>query len=302
MNKLSTLLMAALLVAASASAQVLYRISGNSLEKPSYIIGTFHLANASCVQQIGGVKQALTDTEQVYGELKWDDMANLDSLQMMQKKMMLPEGQTLKTVLTKEQFAKLDAFVTKAMGVSLSSPMVFAQMGQLAPGALATQLQMLLYMSNHMGEFDPTNTLDQYFQAQAKNNNEPIGGLETMAFQADLIFTTASLERQVTQLMCLLDNTERHAALLDRMAEAYYNQDINALEQAMNEKFGTDCDATEEEKTALFDNRNKDWAARMPAIMAARPTLFVVGAGHLIGDKGVLALLRNAGYTVEAVK
>ena len=124
------------------------------------------------------MKQALTDTEQVYGEVKWDSMTNLDSLKMMQKKMMMPEGQTLKTVLTKEQFAKLDAFITKTMGVDSSNPMVFAQMGQLAPGALATQLQTLLvYMSNHIGEFDPTNTIDQYFQTQAKNNNEPTEGL-----------------------------------------------------------------------------------------------------------------------------
>ncbi len=302
MKKIATLLIATLLVAASASAQVLYRISGNTLEKPSYIIGTFHLANVSFVHQIPGVKQALTDTEQVYGEVKWDSMTNLDSLKMMQKKMMMPEGQTLKTVLTKEQFAKLDAFITKTMGVGLSNPMVFAQMGQFAPGALATQLQTLLYMSNHIGEFDPTNTIDQYFQTQAKNNNEPTEGLETMEFQAGLLYAMVPLERQVTQLMCLLDNTEYYAGLLDRMAEAYYSQDLNALEKTMDEKLSATCDATEEEKAALIDNRNRDWATKMPAIMSARPTMFVVGAGHLTGDKGVLALLRNAGYTVEAVK
>mgnify|MGYP004431247731 FL=1 len=95
MKKIATLLIATLLVAASASAQVLYRISGNTLEKPSYIIGTFHLANVSFVHQIPGVKQALTDTEQVYGEVKWDSMTNLDSLKMMQKKMMMPFMMTM---------------------------------------------------------------------------------------------------------------------------------------------------------------------------------------------------------------
>ena len=52
----------------------------------------------------------------------------------------------------------------------------------------------------------------------------------------------------------------------------------------------------------LIDNRNADWAAKMPAIMAAKPTFFAVGAGHLAGPKGVLQLLKDAGYTVEAVK
>ena len=65
--------MAACVVAAvSINAQLLYKISGNDLEKPSYIIGTHHLANVGFVEKINGVKEALTETEQVYGELKWD--------------------------------------------------------------------------------------------------------------------------------------------------------------------------------------------------------------------------------------
>lgn len=302
MKKIATLFILAILVAAGASAQVLYRISGNGLEKPSYIIGTFHLANVSFIDKIAGVKDALTATDQVYGEMKWDDITNTDSLQMMQKKMMLPEGQTLKTVLSPEQYARLDAFLTKSMGVGLSNPMVAAQMGQLTPVALATQLEVMLYMMKHMGEFDPQNSFDQYFQTQAKKNNEPIGGLETMSFQADLLYGSATPERQATQLMCLIDNSEYYTGLMDRMAEAYYNQDLDTLLKLMNEKFNAACDATEEEQAALIDNRNRDWAVRMPAIMGAHPTMFVVGAGHLPGNKGVLALLRTNGYTVEAVK
>jgi uncharacterized protein len=86
------------------------------------------------------------------------------------------------------------------------------------------------------------------------------------------------------------------------MAKAYYAQDLKGLLDVMNEKFNTTCDATPDETAKLIDNRNVDWASRMPAIMKTAPTLFVVGAGHLPGDKGVLKLLQNKGYTVEAVK
>ncbi|MDY5034870.1 MAG: TraB/GumN family protein, partial [Prevotella sp.] len=48
-------------------------------------------------------------------------------------------------------------------------------------------------------------------------------------------------------------------------------------------------------------NRNLNWAKLMPAIMGAKPTLFAVGAGHLCGEHGMIQLLRNAGYCVEAV-
>lgn len=295
--------MAACMVAAvSINAQLLYKISGNDLEKPSYIIGTHHLANVGFVEKINGVKEALTETEQVYGELKWDVMANPDSLKAMQEKMMLPEGQTLKTILTPEQYKRLDAFMTAKMGAGMSNPMVEAQMGKLTPMALVTQFQVLLFLMNHMGEFDPSSTFDQYFQAQAQKNNLPCGGLETMSFQAQVLYGSTPMERQVEQLMCLIDNEQFNVQMLEEMTKAFYAQDLDALKKAMDVKLGTSCDSTPEEEAALIDNRNADWLTKMPAIMKQAPTFFAVGAGHLPGEKGVLQLLRNAGYTVEGVK
>ena len=295
--------MAACVVAAvSINAQLLYKISGNDLEKPSYIIGTHHLANVGFVEKINRVKEALTETEQVYGELKWDVMANPDSLKAMQEVMMLPEGQTLKTILTPEQYKRLDAFMTAKMGAGMSNPMVEAQMGKLTPMALVTQFQVLLFLMNHMGEFDPSNTFDQYFQAQAQKNNLPCGGLETMSFQAQVLYGSTPMERQVEQLMCLIDNEQFNVQMLEEMTKAFYAQDLDALKKAMDVKLGTSCDSTPEEEAALIDNRNADWLTKMPAIMKQAPTFFAVGAGHLPGEKGVLQLLRNAGYTVEGVK
>ena len=295
--------MAACVVAAvSINAQLLYKISGNDLEKPSYIIGTHHLANVGFVEKINGVKEALTETEQVYGELKWDVMANPDSLKAMQERMMLPEGQTLKTILTPEQYKRLDAFMTAKMGAGMSNPMVEAQMGKLTPMALVTQFQVLLFLMNHMGEFDPSSTFDQYFQAQAQKNNLPCGGLETMSFQAQVLYGSTPMERQVEQLMCLIDNEQFNVQMLEEMTKAFYAQDLDALKKAMDVKLGTSCDSTPEEEAALIDNRNADWLTKMPAIMKQAPTFFAVGAGHLLGEKGVLQLLRNAGYTVEGVK
>ena len=279
MKKILISLLFVLVSAVSANAQLLYRVSGADLKKPSYVFGTFHFANSPFVDQVAGVRQALDATDQVYGELNFDVMLNPDSMQVMQKHMLLPEGKTLKTVLTPEQYKKLDAVLVDYMGVGLSNPMVAA----------------------HMGEFDPTNLIDQYFQKQAKQNNEPVGGLETLSFQASLLYG-APLKRQIQQLDCFLNNLDYYAQFTERMVKAYYAQDVKALLDLMNEKFNTTCDSTPEEMAQLLDNRNLDWASRMPAIMKAAPTLFVVGAGHLPGSKGVLKLLQEKGYTVEAVK
>ncbi len=297
---------AAALVAAftvtGANAQLLYKISGKDLKAPSYIIGTHHLANVGFVDKIPGVKDALTNTEQVYGEVKWDVMTNTDSLKVMQEAMMLPDGKTLKTVLSAEQYKKLDVFIKQMMSVGLDNPQVNAQMGRLSPAALNTQLTVLLYLQKHMGEYDPSSSFDQYFQAQAKNNNEPVGGLETMAFQTQLLYKSVPLKRQVELLMCFLDNLEFNEEMMEKITEAFYAQDLDGMKAAMDMKLGNTCDATPEEMAQLIDNRNADWAAKMPAIMAAKPTFFAVGAGHLAGPKGVLQLLKDSGYTVEAVK
>lgn len=302
MRKIIITAMTAVMTITGASAQLLYRISGKDLTKPSYVIGTHHLANVGFAEKVPGLKDALTETEQVYGELKRDDLTNPDSMRIMKESMMLKDGKTLKDVLSAEAYKKVDNYLKKTMGVGLSHPQVSAQMGKLTPAALTNQLTVLMYMQRHMGEFDPTSTFDQYFQAQAQKNNEPVGGLETISFQTGIVFNSKTIDRQAEELICLIDHEELNADLMDEMTEAFYAQNLDALKKVMDTKINDKCDPTPEESARLIDNRNADWAAKMPDIMKARPTFFAVGAGHLPGDKGLLKLLRDAGYTVEAVK
>lgn len=301
MKKTFTLLFLAITLANSVSAQLLYKISGNGLEKSSYIIGTHHLANVGFLQKLDGVKTALTETDQVYGEVVFDDMTNADTLQALKAKTQLPEGQTIKTLLTPQEYKELDGCMKNLMGTGLSNPAVMQSMGHMTPQTLLTQLELILFMSRHMGEFDPTATFDQYFQTQAKHNSEPIGGLETVAFQAHTLYDVP-MKRQIELLMCFVRNTERDAALMDRLTEAFYAQDLSKMEEAANEKYGNSCDATPEEQAALISRRNTAWMEKMPSIMTAHPTFFAVGALHLVGDEGLLQLLKKAGYEVEGIK
>ena len=60
-------------VAFSANAQLLWKVSGNGLNQPSYIIGTHHLAPFSIMDSIAGLKKAMNETQQVYGEIKMSE-------------------------------------------------------------------------------------------------------------------------------------------------------------------------------------------------------------------------------------
>ena len=264
----------------AAQAQVLYRISGNGLTKPSYIIGSHHLANVAFVNQIPGAKMALDSTEQVYGELKMDPNSMQATQQEIMKNMMLGE---------------------ETMQTDFNNPAVMQQMGSMKPAALSTNFTVLLYLTHHMGEFDPTSSFDQYFQKQALNNNEPVGGLETAEFQAKLLYGDP-ISKQIKGLMCLVDNPDQSLQLTEDLTKAYMAQDTAAIWKAYETKLNNGCDPTQEDLDKLIFNRNADWMGKMPQLMQERPTLFCVGCLHLLSDKGVLALLRKAGYTVEAVK
>lgn len=283
-------------------AQLLYKVWGNGLASPSYIVGTYHLANTAFIDKIAGAKDAIMKTSQIVGELKLEDMMNPDSLEWMKQAATMAADSTIKDVLTPAEYAKLNTTLKAALGADLTNPMVMQQMGHLNPLSLTIALEMTLFMQRHMGEFDPTNPMDAYFQKQAQANNEPTAGLETVAAQTRLLVSSMPMKQQVQLLMCFLDNQEQWLMQMENMRTAYYDQDLDKLKTILDDQQSVACANSPEMDEKLITKRNSRWLTLMPAIMSTRPTLFVVGAGHLPGEKGVLQGLRNLGYTVEGVK
>ena len=117
MKKLFAFVLLVAFFALGANAQLLYKISGKGLEKPSYIVGTYHLANVKFVDSIPGIRQAMADVEQVYGEVATSEMHAPDNLMKMQQAMFLPDGKTLSDVLTKEEMGKINFFINNVNDV-----------------------------------------------------------------------------------------------------------------------------------------------------------------------------------------
>ena len=284
-----------------APAQLLYKISGRGLTSPSYIVGTYHLAPVSFVDSIPGMRLAIADTQQTYGELVMDEMMSADSLALMQQAMMLPEGMTLDKLLTADEMTRLNAYMKELMGMDMTNPLLAQQMGKMTPSALSTTISMFSFMKKS-GSIDVQNGFDDYFQKEALRQGKGVGGLETMAFQINVLFKGQTLERQKELLMCQIDNADFMDEMEKDVIHAFFSQNLEALKEAMDKKLNNSCDSRPEEDDILIYNRNANWLKKMPALMAQKPTLFAVGAAHLIGDKGVLHLLRTAGYTVEGMK
>ncbi|MBQ5895034.1 MAG: TraB/GumN family protein [Bacteroidaceae bacterium] len=282
-------------------AQLLYKISHKDLDKPSYIVGTYHLAPATFVDSIPGARAALNAVEMVCGEVVMSEMESKENEKKVMEAMMLPDDKSLADVLTADEMQRLNDYMSEVMGMNLENPILKSQMGKMTPMAISTQLQLVQYMKN-TPKFNPLKLIDAYFQKTAKKAGKKIAGLETVDFQINTLYLGTTIERQKEQLFCMVDNSEYYALQMKELAAAYFSQDMQALWNLTEEKLGNQCDSTPEEDMALIFGRNAAWAEQIPALISEYSVLFVVGAAHLPGDQGVLELLRAKGYTVEAVK
>ncbi len=282
-------------IALNANAQLLWKISGNGQEKPSYILGTHHLVPLSIKDSIAGLPQAIDGTAQVYGEVVMSEAMSPEFMQTMQQSMMIAGDTTLQALFTPEQYEVVGKVVKENMMADI------AMLAKLKPAAITQQLTVILCMK-HLGGFNPQEQLDTYFQQQAIQNGKKVGGLETLQSQINVLFNSQTLQRQANLLYCLVSDIDKAMDQTKRLNEAYKAQKLDDMLKLMEERDGNSCDPLPGEMEALLDNRNKAWIEKMPAIMKDAPTLFVVGAGHLPGNNGVLNLLRQAGYNVEPMK
>lgn len=265
-------------------AQLLYKVSKDSSDvKPSYIVASNRLINPmGTITQVSELRNAMTYTDQMYFELNKAAYAN--SLKDAKK---LENGKTLLSLLTPAQQTKLNAFLKKYMEVDFRSSYVQKKYGNLTPAALMEDLEQLLFVANHMGQYDPTHTFDQYFEAQAKANNETVGGLSEIDDYINATYKK-DLKQQVAQLVSFLENENVELSKLNKAVDAYGAQDLDAVSKASADRV---------DKALLAA-----WTAKMQTVMAEKPTFFVVDAANLGGEEGILQQLRQAGYTVEGLK
>lgn len=168
--------------ALSANAQLLWKISGNGLNKPSYVMGTHHLASLSIKDSIQGLQAALDETQQVYGELKMSEMQNpTAAAALMQKYMTTETDTTFKSLFTDEEYEKINQCAKENLMFDIG------MLPKLKPVFLTNNLIVVLYMK-HIGGFNPQEQLDTYFQTQATEKGKKAEGLETMDFQLDLLY------------------------------------------------------------------------------------------------------------------
>lgn len=273
---------------------LLWEISGKNLKKPSYLYGTIHLIPRSDFFLTDATKKVFDASQKVTFEINMKDMNNPMAMISIFTKAMMPNGKTLKDFLNEDDYAlvqrKFDSIGLPLKMLERIKPMFLSVMlgndgenvasdGSLLEGGKSTSYEM------------------EFLQMGEKQNKE-FGGLETVEFQMG-IFDSIPYQIQADLLVKTIKGNNSNAGELDRMVEMYKKQDIEAMSKMLQSDGQGELAGYE---NMLINSRNTNWIPLMAKAMSEKSTFFAVGAGHLGGEKGVINLLKQEGYTVKSLK
>ena len=266
---------------------LLWQISGNGLQRPSYLFGTIHMICTDDAVLSDSLKNAIQNSDAVYFEV---DMDNLFEMLGVVRKMKMRGDTTLADLLDKEDYERVKKY--------------FEDKETILPFSVLETYKPLLAASMLMevgSECQSPKAMEEVIMKEAKHYSKNVKGLETMAYQMS-IFDTIPYKMQAMQLVKYIDeagkNEQAENKEYDKLLQAYKDQDLSKLEELTRT---TDMGIANFTDILLY-NRNRNWVEKLKTILSDKSVVVAVGAGHLPGDKGVINLLRQAGYTVKPIK
>ncbi|MFT4033346.1 MAG: TraB/GumN family protein [Siphonobacter sp.] len=257
---------------------LLWEISGKGLGQPSYLYGTFHLLCQQDLRLSDTTQAKFRQTEQLYLELDMDDPQEMG---VMMTQMYMPK-QTLKDFISAEDYAYLVHFFQDSLHNNLDL------MNRMKPFVLMSMVYpKLLGCSPGSPEL--------VFMQQAASQKKPIMGLEKATDQF-AIFDKIGPQKGAKQLVEFVKEYPKTKQEFHEMLAIYQKHDIETLyERSVKQP------EYAEQIDDLLWKRNANWIPIIESAIAQKPTFIAVGAGHLGGSKGVIALLKARGYQVNPI-
>lgn len=267
----------------AAAANLFFKIEHPSNEtlKPSYLLGTMHLL---CEDQFvipNAVTAALSKSTQLIVEVNLADSSEL--INARQAAFQQPANY-LRRYLNASDYSKLARHTKQRLDMPLEA------VAPLRPMIIGS-----MFLSTYLPCNNETFSLDERLIYQAEQQNIAITGLETAKWQLEL-FDQIELSEQVSALYELVSDAKSAQNELVEMAQTYLSGDGQALHALLLEQ-----DDFVGAQALFLDQRNQTWAQKLPAMMADKSNFVAVGAGHLYGTQGLIALLEAKGYKITPI-
>ena len=261
-----------------------YKVSdGNS---HIWLYGTFHALPEGQDWLKEGAAEALKGAETVYFELDQDDPNfQQNMLVAMQPHILATDGSNLANDLTEEEFAKLQ----KAMAIVQIPPQMTGNLNAGIAGLFLAGASVV------EAGFDPEGGAEKVFQGLAAEAGHDIQGIESIAEQIG-VFTSGDRADYIAFLKAGLADYDKAEEMLNSMLGMWVADDYEGMLALFKQSEG----AAPAILNKLFDERNLKWIPKVEGLLEADTEAFIaVGAGHLLGETGLLNQLEQAGYTIE---
>lgn len=253
---------------------LLWEISGNGLSKSSYLYGTIHMICGNDYFLSDKTKKAFTASDNLVLEINFSDPKELSTGQQ------LAYGkEPLSKTLSPQQLNELDVLLQKRTGMTVKQVDKFSIM------AVMSLITMKSYGCADIKSYE------MEFVEMAKESQKNVSGFETVLAQMAFLSNAYSDAEVITMLQESNDDDTKKRVqnyIQENLPEIY--KDLTAP-KVMNENT----------KKWMLEIRNANWAVKMPEMMKDKSTFFAVGAGHLLGEQGVINLLRKKGYIVKPI-
>ena len=253
MKRILTILALSLLCLTS-NAQLVWKISGNGIKKPSYILGTHHGCPFTYCDSIPGLMKAFDKVDNIIGEINMIEFAEMspERMQKMQAMMMMPADTSLLSLFSTEEAAKVNEWLGKKMGASLE------MLSVMKPMTIMVTVQNK-EMMEVIPEIATMTTIDKYMQTLGQRKGKTIGELETADYQMELLYGN-SLEEQADALLEMIDHGDSKG-LLQQLTNAYKSQNLDTLWKVFQEQM------TGYEYDAIVKVRNLNWEKQMKELL-----------------------------------
>ncbi len=282
---------------------LLWKIEGKDLKKDSYLFGTIHMIPSNSFFWPPNTKEAVKACERMTFEINMDDMTNIGSQMSMMMNLFMKNGMTLPKLiseddykLVRDHFDEIDMPLPSFM-IDKIKPMFLSIMATTDMDMMGGGLMEAEESKEEEKVDEGIKSYEMEFMTLANEADMLMDGLETVEYQMSM-FDSIPYKDQAMMLVDAIkmeqDTSASKDGSLEHLVELYIQQDLVALQTSIQEE----TSGVGEFEDLLLIQRNKNWIPLMEDQMKDKPTFFAVGAGHLGGKEGVIALLRAQGYTL----
>ena len=264
---------------------LLWKIEGGGAA-PSYLFGTIHLSDTRVTTLPGPVAYAIDATRSLSIEVLLNAASKLRTM----GRMIIIEGPKLDEILGDALFARV---VDAAAPYGLNRSVV----KHMKPWAM----WLLLSLPPEEMKAGRGMALDEALQVEAMRRGKPVYGLETIDEQLDSVAGFTEHEH-IALLASAVDDRHKVEAMLEHMTRLYLARDVAAIYGLMTaQSWNIERAVVDSVMERLIDSRNLRMTERMIARLDEGAAFVAVGAMHLPGERGMLRLLEQRGYTVSRV-